>query len=86
MTQLVNYDRVKISCLLKIHNLRSNYLTSELFILNEIRSVIIKKEKNKIMKRNVTRESFKNYKFLKIVIVEVNDIRLGLINKFQTVF
>lgn len=86
MTQLVNYDRVKISCLLKIHNLRSNYLTSELFILNEIRSVIIKKEKNKIMKRNVTRESFKNYKFLIIVIVEVNDIRLGLINKFQTVF
>lgn len=86
MTQLVNYDRVKISCLLKIHNLRSNYLTSELFILNEIRSVTIKKEKNKIMKRNVTRESFKNYKFLIIVIVEVNDIRLGLINKFQTVF
>lgn len=86
MTQLVNYDRVKISCLLKIHNLRSNYLTSELFILNEIRSVIIKKEKNKIMKRNVTRESFKNYKFLIIVIVEVNDIRLRLINKFQTVF
>lgn len=86
MTQLVNYDRVKISCLLKIHNLRSNYLTSELFILNEIRSVTIKKEKNKIMERNVTRESFKNYKFLIIVIVEVNDIRLGLINKFQTVF
>lgn len=86
MTQLVNYDRVKISCLLKIHNLRSNYLTSELFILNEIRSVVIKKEKNKIMKRNVTRESFKNYKFLIIVIVEVNDIRLRLINKFQTVF
>lgn len=86
MTQLVNYDRVKISCLLKIHNLRSNYLTSELFILNEIRSVTIKKEKNKIMKRNVTRESFKNYKFLIIVIVEVNDIRLRLINKFQTVF